>query len=325
MLTDHPFLPPPFLPLKQVQTFEGTAQVLEPQLARFILRLAAASSAKQQGGGGGGKKKTAGAAAAGAAAAAATKPSFALSSDFDYVPLAAGKAFGQCSAKEARDLLDPLLQIEAYEARVCAILLLAAEAVGEDAKEGGEGGMAEAMMKNGVLLGRLSRAHCQLVLLKKFHEAVAQQEERLAGGGGGKEGGKEGEEEEEGGVVTVGPAEVRVLRELCHLFALSGMEREMADFRARDYLSSRQAEMVGREVGRLNRVVRVEAVSLVDAWMMSDKLLGSALGRRDGRVYGALFEEALRSPLNEREVSEAYELHWKRLLLAGGGGGAARL
>ena len=320
MLTDHPFLPPPFLPLKQVQTFEGTAQVLEPQLARFILRLAAASSAKQQGGGGGGKKKTAGAAAAGAAAAAATKPSFALSSDFDYVPLAAGKAFGQCSAKEARDLLDPLLQIEAYEARVCAILLLAAEAVGEDAKEGGEGGMAEAMMKNGVLLGRLSRAHCQLVLLKRFHEAVAQQEERLAGGGGGKEG-----EEEEGGVVTVGPAEVRVLRELCHLFALSGMEREMADFRARDYLSSRQAEMVGREVGRLNRVVRVEAVSLVDAWMMSDKLLGSALGRRDGRVYGALFEEALRSPLNEREVSEAYELHWKRLLLAGGGGGAARL
>jgi len=221
-------------------------------------------------------------------------------------------------------LLDPLLQIEAYEARVCAILLLAAEAVGEDAKEGGEGGMAEAMMKNGVLLGRLSRAHCQLVLLKKFHEAVAQQEERLAGGGGGKEGGKEGEEEEEGGVVTVGPAEVRVLRELCHLFALSGMEREMADFRARDYLSSRQAEMVGREVGRLNRVVRVEAVSLVDAWMMSDKLLGSALGRRDGRVYGALFEEALRSPLNEREVSEAYELHWKRLLLAGGGGGWSR-
>jgi acyl-CoA oxidase len=215
-------------------------------------------------------------------------------------------------------LLDPLLQIEAYEARVCAILLLAGEAVGEDAKDGG---MAAAMMKNGVLLGRLSRAHCQLVLLKRFHEAVARQEERLAGGGGGKE--EEGEEEE--GVVTVGPAEVRVLRELCHLFALSGMEREMADFRARDYLSSRQAEMVGREVGRLNRVIRTEAVSLVDAWMMSDKLLGSALGRRDGRVYGALFEEALKSPLNEREVSEAYELHWRRLLLAGGGGGVARL
>ncbi len=284
--------------------------MLEPQLARFILRLAAASAAKQHGEGRSAHNKT-------KAGTGGAKPSFALSSDFDYVPFAAGKAFAQCPAKEARDFLDPHLQIEAYEARVCAILLLAGEAVGEDAKEGGQ---AEAMMKNGVLLGRLSRAHCQLVLLMRFHEAVVRQEERLAGGG--KERGKEGEEED---VVTVGPAEVRVLRNLCHLFALSGMEREMADFRARDYLSSRQAEMVGREVGRLNRVIRAEAVSLVDAWMMSDKLLGSALGKRDGRVYGALFEEALESPLNEREVSEAYELHWKRLLLAGTGGGVARL
>lgn len=134
---------------------------------------------------------------------------------------------------------------------------------------------------------------------------------------------EEEEEKEENGEVTVGPAEVRVLRDLCHLFALSTMEKEMADFRARDHLNAAQARLVSKEVQRLNGVIRAEAVSLVDSWKLSDKLLASALGREDGRVYTHLFEHARTSPLNEREVSEAYELHWKRLLQAGGG--SARL
>lgn len=312
-------LPEVFSNYTAVQTFEGTAQVLEPQLARFILRLSMAPTERPKGSGRG--------------AATAAKAPFALSSDFDYVPLAAGKTFVRCRAATPVAFLDPAFQIEAYEARVSALLLLAREEVEADLR-GGEGGLAASMMKNGVLFGRLSRAHCQLVLLRRFHEAVAREEGRVTmttardggldgEGNGGRidrgaaDGSEEGESEDREGSVTVGPAEVRVLRNLCHLFALSGMERDMAEFRARDYLSSGQAEMVSREVLRLNRTVRAEAVSLVDAWLLSDKLLGSALGRADGRVYGALFEEALRSPLNDKEVSEAYTLHWRRLLMAG--------
>lgn len=42
--------------------------------------------------------------------------------------------------------------------------------------------LVEAVNASGVVLGKLSRAHCQLVILKRFHESVAAQEERLRGG-----------------------------------------------------------------------------------------------------------------------------------------------
>ena len=53
--------------------------------------------------------------------------------------------------------------------------------------------------------------------------------------------------------MEVGQAEVRVLRDLCHLFALSVMESEMGEFRMVDYMDSRQAIMVSQEVLRLCR------------------------------------------------------------------------
>ncbi len=283
-------LPEVFQNYTAVQTFEGTAQVLEPQLARFILRLATPG---------------------------AKKPAFALSSDFDYVKHAKAKASTQCKARESRDVLDPALQVEAFEARVCAIVMLCGQEIHQEVGAQGKS-LPQAMMQHGVLLGRLARAHCHLVLLKRFDESIRRQEDRLAGKAVPPE---EGEDARD--TVTVGPAEVRVLRDLCHLFALSTMEKEMADFRARDYLNAAQARLVSKEVQRLNGVIRAEAVSLVDSWRLSDKLLASALGREDGRVYTHLFEQARTSPLNDAEVSEAYELHWKRLLSAGGG--SARL
>lgn len=62
------------------------------------------------------------------------------------------------------------------------------------------------------------------------------------------------------------------------------------------------------------RVIRHEAVVLVDSWMMSDKLLNSALGRSDGRVYAALLSLALNSPLNKSHVTESYHRHLVRLI-----------
>jgi hypothetical protein len=135
-----------------------------------------------------------------------------------------------------------------------------------------------------------------------------------------------------------------VLRDLVHLFALSVMERDLAGFRAADYLSSAQAGMVSRQVLRLCRYghirshldvtawlrwyaslrsLRLEAVALVDSWMMSDRLLNSALGRYDGRAYSALLNLARRSPLNESEVASAY--HKSLVHLINPESGTARL
>jgi acyl-CoA oxidase len=119
--------------------------------------------------------------------------------------------------------------------------------------------------------------------------------------------------------VEVGPAEVRVLRCLCHLFALSVMEDSMADFRAHDYLDATQATLVSAEVMRLCRSLRLDAVSLVDSWQLSDKLLNSALGREDGKVYEALLRLALRSPLNAQDITPTYHTQLIKLTMPANG------
>lgn len=228
-------------------TFEGTQQILEPQTARFILKVAQDA---QQG----------------------NASPFALSSDFDYVKHAADCLGKRCPAEMGAGLLDPIVQLEAFESRACALLLEAGEAIqgemmgeGDDDGSGGSGAsLQQALVRQGVLLGRLARAHCQLIMLRRFHESVAKQEARLKGSAPAttpSEG--EGEAEDE---VVVGQAEVRVLRQMVHLFALSVMEQEMAEFRAQDYLSAAQGAMCSREVLRLCRLVRAEAVWCVGFW-----------------------------------------------------------
>ena len=49
--------------------------------------------------------------------------------------------------------------------------------------------------------------------------------------------------------------------------------------------------------------IRQDAVAYVDAYIFSDKLLGSVLGRYDGQVYENLYNWAQKSPLNRKEVS----------------------
>ena len=52
----------------------------------------------------------------------------------------------------------------------------------------------------------------------------------------------------------------------------------------------------------LLKVLRPNAVSLVDAFDFPDGILDSALGRWDGQVYQALYDFSLRSKLNEKQV-----------------------
>ena len=47
--------------------------------------------------------------------------------------------------------------------------------------------------------------------------------------------------------------------------------------------------------------IRVNAIALVDAFNFSDKFLNSCLGRADGKVYEALYENAKSDPLTTRD------------------------
>lgn len=236
----------------------------------------------------------------------------------------------RCAAKEARDFLNPALQIEAFSCRSAALVAQAGVEIqawmmknnAKGGKKGGEGSssLSEAISAKGVLLGQLSRAHCQLIILKRFHESVAAQEKRLMSGTtAARAAKKKGVKDDD---VLIGQAEVRVLRSLVSLYALSVMEKEMGEFRRMDYMTSAQAAMIPHLVMNLCGVVRMECVSLVDAFKFSDKHLSSALGRYDGKVYSTLYQTALQSPLNAEEVTEAYCKHWVKLTHSQGGGGS---
>ena len=60
--------------------------------------------------------------------------------------------------------------------------------------------------------------------------------------------------------------------------------------------------------------LRPQAVTIMDGWNFPDFLLNSVLGRYDGRVYEALYEQTRYEPLNDTDVSDGYYEHLQFLL-----------
>ena len=104
------------------------------------------------------------------------------------------------------------------------------------------------------------------------------------------------------------------LRRLARLYALSLCEQCLGDLMESTHLSPRQAPAVRAAHMAAVREVRPDAVPLVDAWAWSDRMLNSALGRFDGRVYEALFDWASEAPLNRTDVSSGYRKYLRRVL-----------
>eukprot|EP01114_Cavostelium_apophysatum_P013564 TRINITY_DN3313_c0_g1_i3.p1 TRINITY_DN3313_c0_g1~~TRINITY_DN3313_c0_g1_i3.p1 ORF type:complete len:163 (+),score=48.51 TRINITY_DN3313_c0_g1_i3:39-491(+) len=69
-------------------------------------------------------------------------------------------------------------------------------------------------------------------------------------------------------------------------------------------ITIRQRQLVREAVVKLLEFVRPEAVALVDAFDIPDRVLGSTIGKYDGNVYEALFEAARKSPLNQTDPKD---------------------
>ncbi|KAG5191109.1 palmitoyl-CoA oxidase [Tribonema minus] len=122
-------------------TLEGTQQVLEPQMARFLLRGLAAA------------RRGGGAPPAGCEYLASERQ------------LLAGGASGA-----ALDLLDPAVQLRLFQRRALVAVLALQVAVAELTAAGVDA--AEALGRRAAEAGRAARAHCQLHLLQHFAAAV---------------------------------------------------------------------------------------------------------------------------------------------------------
>lgn len=189
----------------------------------------------------------------------------------------------QCRGESAEDFLDPGLQLEVLSARAARQVAAAASKLADGVSP------EQAFAENSVELARAARAHCQRLVFTTFREGVLES-------------------------AGYGAAVAERVKALCDLYALSLVEADMGDFLETGCLSPPQAGLVREQVRRLLAKLRPSAVALVDAFGISDHLLGSALGRADGDVYTHLYQGAWLDPINEASVIDGYEEHLRPLI-----------
>lgn len=92
------------------------------------------------------------------------------------------------------------------------------------------------------------------------------------------------------------PAALAAVTRVIDLVLLQHLREKPADLFG--VLDVRQTRLMLAEINRLLDAIRPDAVALSDAFGFTDHALKSTLGRYDGNVYEAIYEEAKVSPLN---------------------------
>jgi len=95
-----------------------------------------------------------------------------------------------------------------------------------------------------------------------------------------------------------------VLSRVCAMFACSNICDDPSWI---GLLPAGQMKLVKQATAELLNQLRPDAIALVDAFDIPDKVLNSALGKFDGNVYEALYEAAQRSSLNKRDPFDGYQ------------------
>jgi len=129
----------------------------------------------------------------------------------------------------------------------------------------------------------LSRAHCEYYKLQTFADVIEKNK-------------------------TANPEIVTLLTNLCLLYALSNIEKDLGTFRDNDFISSEQARLIKKTVRDLCSKIRPYAVTVVDAFVVPDWVLDSQFGRYDGNIYEKYFKRVQQG--HQAVVPE----YWERLI-----------
>ncbi|KAJ1973413.1 hypothetical protein H4R35_004132 [Dimargaris xerosporica] len=133
-----------------------------------------------------------------------------------------------------------------------------------------------------VAMHRISKAHGQYILVKNFVLAC----QRI-------------QQSSTNSVTTVAYQPIlEPLTQVCQLFALSTIEKELVDFTEAGLIPPSQLFAVRQTVQQLLKTIRPNAVALVDSWAIPDYRLKSALGNARGDIYEQLTAGAEREPAN---------------------------
>ncbi|XP_055627129.1 probable peroxisomal acyl-coenzyme A oxidase 1 isoform X2 [Toxorhynchites rutilus septentrionalis] len=113
---------------------------------------------------------------------------------------------------------------------------------------------------------------------------------------------------------TASPELSRVLQELCKLLVYHEALKLVGDLLRFTTMSERDLVRLQEKYEMSLAAVRPESIGIVDSFDYPDFILGSALGAHDGNVYERLFEEAMKSPLNQEPVNKTFAMYLKPLM-----------
>ncbi|KAI8979991.1 acyl-CoA dehydrogenase/oxidase C-terminal [Pilobolus umbonatus] len=86
-----------------------------------------------------------------------------------------------------------------------------------------------------------------------------------------------------------------ILSRICLLYGLYSIEENAGAFLQYEYFTPSQIEFIRSSVNALCKEVRDQAIPLVDSFNLSDYIINSPLGRKDGNVYIHYFDHVKRS------------------------------
>ncbi|KAK7083992.1 Acyl-coenzyme A oxidase (Acyl-CoA oxidase) [Halocaridina rubra] len=105
-----------------------------------------------------------------------------------------------------------------------------------------------------------------------------------------------------------------ILRRLCRLYMIYHITLNQGLFLRNGALAASDISILEGELSVLLASLRPDAVNLVDAFDVHDRVLDSTLGNWDGNVYERMYEEAMKSPLNKTDVPQAYYKYLRPLM-----------
>ncbi|OZJ06922.1 hypothetical protein BZG36_00152 [Bifiguratus adelaidae] len=179
-------------------------------------------------------------------------------------------AHQRCSAQSMQDLLNPTVQLTILGHRAASLVAELAQLKTDNVS----------WSELNIDTYRVSRAHCQFIIAFNFINYLDDKEMRHA----------------------FNNVTAQVLKQLCDLFVLFMIEKDLGDHLETGYLTSTHAKWVRQGVKSLLKLIRPHAVSLVDAFGWPDFLLNSALGSYDGDAYKRLISWAKTEPLNQQGI-----------------------
>jgi acyl-CoA oxidase len=193
----------------------------------------------------------------------------------------------KCQAKSPEDWTNPKVYLDALEHRATRLLGQIALGLQEAMSDSSP---SKAWDQHLIEIHSAARAHCFAVMAQIFVAEVEKDKKNL------------------------GPGELQVLQKIAALFAVYVIEKDIGQFTEDQFVSASQAKDLRKTLKKLLGDIREEAVSLADAFQVSDYSLNSALGDYDANPYETMLKWKDQEPLNQVEVLDAFKTHIQPLI-----------